>query len=207
MKLKYAVKIVLYKLGLYDLEKEIRKIKKKRKQRDLNNPERLSVIEYCVGKGIDVGCGNNKTTENCIGVDILAKGEKGIHGSVKDKESEADICTSGNNLNMFKDGELDFVIARHNLEHYVDIFKTLYEWQRVLKEGGIMAIVLPDETRINTIELDVTHKHAFTPESFRKYIELMGGFEIIKLESVLKDWSFLCVCKKYRNKSEVTNDL
>ena len=70
-----------------------------------------------------------------------------------------------------------------------------------------MAIVLPDETRINTIELDVTHKHAFTPESFRKYIELMGGFEIIKLESVLKDWSFLCVCKKYRNKSEVTNDL
>lgn len=196
MKIKDAVKIVLDKLGLYNLEEEIRKKRIKQKQKELKNPERLAIVEYCIGKGIDVGCGNRKTTENCIGVDILVKGEKGKYGSVKNKESEADICTSGDNLHMFKDGELDFVVARHNLEHYVDVFKTLYEWQRVLKEGGIMAIVLPDETSINTIKLDVTHKHAFTPESFKKYIKLMGCFEILKLESVIKDWSFLCVCKK-----------
>jgi predicted SAM-dependent methyltransferase len=37
------------------------------------------------------------------------------------------------------------VVARHNLEHYVDVVKTLCEWRRVLKPGGVMAILVPDE--------------------------------------------------------------
>jgi len=59
-----------------------------------------------------------------------------------------------------------------------------------------MAVLAPDETNINTIVLDPTHKHAFTPESFKRYIDLIGGFEIIKLESVIENWSFICVCRK-----------
>ena len=161
------------------------------------HPERLVLLPYCTkGKGIDVGCGHRKTHSNCIGVDIIPKGEKGEYGCVKGKESSADVCASGDNLSMFEDGELDFVVSRHNLEHYIDVIKTLMEWKRVLKVGGVLALVLPDERHVNTIELDPTHKHVFTPESIKRYLELLGGYEIIRNESVIDKWSFVCVAKK-----------
>ncbi len=180
-------------LGLIDPVKEL----EKERQRDLNHPERLALIEYCmVGKGIDVGCGHRKTHENCIGVDIIPSGSMGEVGCITGKEIVSDICASGDNLHMFNNQELDFVISRHNLEHYVDVIKTLTEWKRVLKSGGIMAVILPDESSINTISLDPTHKHVFTPDSFLRYIELIGGFEVIKVDKVISNWSFICVLKK-----------
>jgi len=47
---------------------------------------------------------------------ILPKGQLGWNGCMFNVKSVADICTSGDNLNMFGDSSLDFVIARHNLE-------------------------------------------------------------------------------------------
>lgn len=161
------------------------------------HPERLALIQYCAnGKGIDVGCGYRKTHPNCIGVDLNAAGAIGEYGCVTGMSSVADICASGDNLHMFADEELDFVVSRHNLEHYIDIIKTLQEWKRVLKVGGIMASVLPDESTINTIALDPTHKHVFTPESYLRYIDLIGSFKVIEMRTVGKNWSFLCAVKK-----------
>jgi len=175
---------------------EILKVKLGYVEDPLTHPERLAVLPYCIGKGIDVGCGASKTLPNCIGVDILAKGERGKYGCMRRKKSVADIQASGDNLDMFEDGGLDYVISRHNLEHYVDVVKTCEEWKRVLKKGGILAVILPDETSRNTIALDPTHKHAFTPESFERLLSVIGGFKIIKIERVVPDWSFLCVARK-----------
>lgn len=175
------------------------KRKQKKEKRDYDpetHPERLALLPYCKGKGIDVGCGFRKTSSNCIGIDILPKGKKGKYGVMKGKKSVADIQASGDNLCMFKDNELDFVVSRHNLEHYVDVIKTLQEWKRVLKVGGIMANILPDETHCNTIAFDPTHKHAFTPESYERLLKIIGGWEIIKTETVIPNWSFICVAKK-----------
>ncbi|MBN1383300.1 MAG: class I SAM-dependent methyltransferase [Elusimicrobia bacterium] len=188
----YKTKL-LRMLGLIDPVKEARE----QLERDMKHPERLALLPYCsTGKGIDVGCGHRKTHDNCIGIDIIPEGEKGKYGCVTGKASTADVCTSGDDLHMFSDGELDFVVSRHNLEHYVDVIKTLLEWKRVLKPGGIMAVIVPDERKLDTIVLDPTHKHVFTPESFSRYIELIGGFEIIKTEEIVPDWSFMCVCRK-----------
>jgi SAM-dependent methyltransferase len=161
------------------------------------HPERLALIQYCYnGKGIDVGCGYRKTHPNCIGVDLIPSGETGEYGCVAGKSSVADIVASGDNLHMFADGELDFVVSRHNLEHYIDVIKTLLEWKRVLKIGGVMAAVLPDERGQNTIALDPTHKHVFTPESYRRYIDLIGGFRVIEIRTIGKNWSFLFVAQR-----------
>jgi SAM-dependent methyltransferase len=172
--------------------------KRERLEREaVHHPERLVLLPYCTeGKGIDVGCGYRKTHENCIGIDIVSKGESGEYGCVKGMPSAADICTSGDTLTMFADGELDFVVSRHNLEHYVDVIKTLLEWKRVLRVGGVMALVLPDETNLNTVVLDPSHKHAFTPGSFRRYLDLIGGFEVKECREVIANWSFLCVAVK-----------
>ena len=195
-RIKRAAKAGLNKIGLYKVKK------KDTEHEDENHPERLAVLPYCSeGKGLDIGCGHRKSSENCIGVDLTPGGETGDVGCVDGQISQADICTSGGDLNMFGDDELDFIVSRHNIEHYVNFLKTLKEWKRVLKPGGIMAIVTPDEDGLNRqgkrgVELDPTHEHSFTIDSFREAINLIGGFSIVKIEPVVKDWSFICVCRK-----------
>jgi len=196
-----VIVVILCNLRCHKLDK-LQKILHQR-QREMNHPERLAVLPYCEsGRGIDVGCGHRKTSESCIGVDIVPQGEKGSVGCVKGRESAADICTSGDDLHMFMDNELDFVIARHNLEHYVDVVKTLQEWKRVLRVGGSLVMILPDEEGLNEIgrrgiDLDPTHEHSFTKSSIKNLLMLIGGLEVTRLEEVIKNWSFICVCKKY----------
>ncbi len=158
--------------------------------------EMYVLMNYCTGKGIDVGCGSNKTHPDAIGVDITPKGMLWKFGNQKGQRSVADVNTSGENLEMFKDGDLDYVVARHNLEHYIDPIKVLREWKRVVRIGGIIGIVIPDNTYCDTISLDPTHYHVFTPESFRNLVELIGGLKIIKLEVCVEDWSFVCIMEK-----------
>ena len=164
--------------------------------KDEYHPERMELYPICSGRGIDVGCGHRKTHPDCIGVDLNLKGEKGKFGNVKGKESVADVKASGDNLFMFEDNELDYVIQRHNLEHYKDIIKTLQEWKRVLKAGGILGMVVPDDEVCDTISLDPTHYHVFTQLSLKRILDLIGGFRILKLEPLLKDWSFVCIVQK-----------
>lgn len=163
---------------------------------DANDPEVAVLLPYCNGVGLDVGCGSRKTHPDAIGVDITPKGKPGIYGSERRQMSQADVVLSGDDLNIFADGVFDYVVARHNLEHYKDPIKALQEWKRVLKKGGIMGIVVPDDENIDTISLDPTHKHAFTKDSFKRLINTIGGFRIIKIENCIDDWSFVCIAKK-----------
>ena len=161
-----------------------------------NHPEALALAPFCVGKGIDVGCGHRKVTPDCIGVDLLAAGELGEHGVVSGQRSVADLQASGDDLHMFVDGELDFVVSRHNLEHYVDVVLTLQEWARVTRVGGIVAMIVPDERAGDTIFLDPTHKHSFTPESLARLVSLVGGLEVVETRVVTRRWSFMLVARK-----------
>jgi len=149
-----------------------------------------------VGKGIDVGCGHRKVTPECIGVDLLAAGELGEHGVVSGQRSVADIQASGDDLHMFADGELDFVVSRHNLEHYVDVVKTLQEWARVTCAGGTVAMIVPDERAGDTIFLDPTHKHTFTPESLERLVNLVGGLQAVSSDVITPNWSFMTVARR-----------
>lgn len=160
------------------------------------HPERSALYPLCQGKGIDVGCGHRKTHPDAIGVDITPDGIAGSVGNAAGNISQADIETSGDQLDMFMDGELDYLVQRHNLEHYQDIIKTLQEWKRVVKPGGILGMVIPDDERCNTIQLDPTHLHVFTRASFKRLIELIGGLKILYLEVLLRDWSFVCILQK-----------
>lgn len=162
----------------------------------INDPECLALYSYCKGLGIDVGCGSRKTHPDALGVDIVSKGEVGKFGSEKRQISEADIRTSGNNLYMFADNVLDYVVSRHTLEHFKNPVKTLKEWKRVLRKDGILGVVLPDNEAIDTIKLDSTHKYVFTMKSFKKIIDDIGDFKIITLKACIPNWSFVCIAKK-----------
>jgi hypothetical protein len=51
----------------------------------------------------------------------------------------------------------------------------------VLKPGGTLAAIVPDERVGDTVFLDPSHKHAFTPESLSRLVSLIGGFEVVEM--------------------------
>lgn len=171
------------------------------------NPERMALYPLCRGKGIDVGCGHCKTHPDAIGVDLVAKGEVlATASNVMNKTSQADIVCPGDDLHMFEDGSLDYVVQRHNLEHYQDPIKALQEWIRVLKPGGIIGMVISDDENCDTIRLDSTHKHVFTQSSILRIFELLPSVKLVYMGPLLRHWSFVCVAQKVDNGGEVTFD-
>ncbi len=147
--------------------------------------EQAALAQFCPEgkKGIDVGCGPRKVAKWAVGIDILRK------------ESEADILASGDRLPFGKEA-LDFVVASHNLEHYEDLQVTLREWKRVLKKGGVIGVVVPDDRVIDTQALNPQHKHALTPDLLMDHIRRSGGLEIEVLQEIVDAWSFGCICRK-----------
>jgi len=150
------------------------------------HPERLWVmtqLENYVGKVIlDLGCGRHKTIPEAIGIDI---------------EPVADIQSDISKIN-FPDNMADFVISRHSLEHLIDPIVALKEWHRVLKVGGRLIIVLPDHEFVDTMSREVSggkHLHAYTRQSFLNLLETTP-FKVIKVETVMDDWSFGLVLEK-----------
>jgi SAM-dependent methyltransferase len=147
--------------------------------------EQAALAQVCQkgGRGIDVGCGPRKIVDGAIGIDILRK------------ESRADILSSGDALPL-ADGKLDYVVASHNLEHYEDVQRTLREWKRVLRKGGILGVVVPDDRIIDTLSLNPQHKHALTPSLLGEQIRENQGWEIEILQEIVDAWSFGCICRK-----------
>ncbi|MBI5815084.1 MAG: glycosyltransferase [Nitrospinae bacterium] len=160
------------------------------------NPEAEFMLPIVSGKGIDVGCGSAKTHPDAIGVDLIPPGEKGDVASQKGRISQADVTASGDHLPMFADGELDYVIARHNLEHYGDPLAALREWRRVLKPGGLIGIVLPDDDEFDTMSADATHKTAFTKNSFAQMASHIEGLRIVSAGTCMNKWSFYAILQK-----------
>ena len=157
--------------------------------------ERNELKAICQGRGIDVGCGNSKITESCIGIDMVGKNEIGKYGSQRNKPSKADYKLEGDNLYIFKDNEFDFIVASHNLEHYADPKKTLLEWKRVLKKNGNVGVIVPNNDKVYSMELDPTHKVSFNRDSLIRLFK-EAGFQIIKEGHALKNWSLYLIAKK-----------
>ena len=170
------------------------------------HPEIRALEGLCVGRGIDVGCGSSKTTPNCMGVDLTPAGMIGSVGFERGRISVADIATRGDDLALFPDGTLDFVVARHDLEYYQDPAKTLREWSRVLRTGGVIGVIVSDYKNVNTNQPDPTHYSHFTTESLQAVVESLGCLKIRKIEVCVPNWSLIGVFEKCemgeREKSE-----
>ena len=128
--------------------------------------------------GIDVGVGHNKTIEGSIGVDSVPKGTYGMAGGRKFDRSIADICAPAENL-PFEDGSKNWVICRHVLEHIVDPIPALKEFMRVLRPGGRLLIVCPNQDAAVTILMDWSHVHGYSPSAIQNLLE-MTGFKVVR---------------------------
>jgi predicted SAM-dependent methyltransferase len=153
------------------------------------------LVPWFFGKGADIGCGARSIKKDIIRVDI-------------DKKVKPEILASGDKL-PFKDNELDYICSIHSFEHFADQHKTLAEWLRVVKVGGIIGIVHPDVNFTKkqkppednaSLRDNPYNKHFFehTQESFIKHLEELADlpFRLVTHGEACKGWSFFVILKK-----------
>jgi SAM-dependent methyltransferase len=105
-----------------------------------------------MGKGLDIGCGRNKSA-GCVGMDRVAlDGVDVVH--------DVNVAPW-----PFPDNEFSLVRMSHVIEHCDSILVTMEEAHRVLRDGGIVEIVTPHYTDPVSWQ-DVTHKWHLNSRSF-----------------------------------------
>jgi SAM-dependent methyltransferase len=77
------------------------------------------------GDGIDIGCGTDPVFPDVTRFD-LAQGD-------------------ANHVGRYFDRQFDFVYASHCLEHMVDPGLAVEEWWGLVKPGGVLFLIVPDE--------------------------------------------------------------
>lgn len=80
---------------------------------------------YLKGDGVDIGCGNDPVFSHAIPFDQE-------HGDA-------------NNITRYITKKLDFVFSSHCLEHMYDPHHAIKEWYEILKPGGYLFVLVPDE--------------------------------------------------------------
>lgn len=100
------------------------------------------VISYCEGLGCDIGFGGDKIKkENCIGIDY----SQPYANTGKDQVDIA--CDVMNEKIPVADNTYDYVYSSHLIEDFIDTNKGLLEFIRILKSGGNLILVFPDQIK------------------------------------------------------------
>jgi len=161
-------------------------------QRRLADSNFLS--RYFVGKGIDIGGKPDPL--------ILYKEMFPLIEGVKTwdwEDGDAQFLTG------VDDGSLDFVHSSHCLEHLVEPAEGLYNWFRVVREGGYLVITVPDEDLYeqgvfpSTFNRD--HKWTFTIFKDKSWCErslnlidmvrnLGAAAEVVRIEQLSANYRF-----------------
>ncbi len=120
--------------------------------RRLHSPGYLS--RYFVGRGIDVGCGDDCLAKYASLFPLIA--------SVDPWDvAQGDAQT----LPGVRDAHYDFLVSSHCLEHLPDPFEAMRNWIRVVRPGGYLVVVIPDEDLYEQGALhsfNVDHRKTFT---------------------------------------------
>lgn len=93
-------------------------------------------IKYFVGHGIDIGSGNDPLWQYQALYPLMSGcDEWDLQHGDGDAQFMAEVA----------DATYDFVNSSHCLEHMVDVQEALRNWWRILKPGGHLILVVPEE--------------------------------------------------------------
>jgi len=154
-------------------------------------------LKYCDGNGVDIGSGGCPITPWAVQI------ENHHNYHCKDSKIANDINYFGDAIDIpFKNETLDFVYSSHVLEDFLDWKPILDEWNRVLKSGGYIIIMVPDHIifRQRVANGDNTdnpsHKHeSYAGELTKFYKKNYTNFSIV-CDYVTDSYNILFVAKK-----------
>jgi GT2 family glycosyltransferase len=134
----------------------------------------IEVVKKMIKPGViyDLGCGASKTVPEAIGFDRVPLGDP--IPNLDQQRSAADYAVDVTDELPVSDESADTIITRHILEHVIDVVDTIKKWTKKLKVGGRLIISVPDERLGMSIPMNPEHRHAFTPESLKSIVELIG---------------------------------
>lgn len=162
---------------------------------DYTDYEGNQVREFIHGENvIEMGVGAKKTVDTAVGVDIIPKGEpvSSLQGA---PPSVADLVCDITKELPIPESVYDTLIARHVLEHIQDPVEVLKEWVRVVKPGGRLIIVVPNQDDGSTIPMNPEHLHAYNPNSLTSLVELLG-MKVLEVRTHYNLVSFMLVAEK-----------
>ena len=152
---------------------------------------------YTQGMGVDLGYGGDPLNASCITIDLPQK-----YTSVGDNKPQ-NLFGSALDLYWFKDAVLDYVYSSHLIEDFDDTEQALTEWLRVVKVGGHLCLLFPDEQKYRSIEQEknwnMSHKHMdFGLDYFLNILDSFDGLEVILAQNMFEhnDYNCLVVIKK-----------
>lgn len=100
----------------------------------------ILIERYCVGNGLEIGPGKHPYGPRAR-TKYLDK-----HTSNKDGTPNPDIIADASDIPVCN-AQFDFLISSHCLEHVPNTLRTLKEWARVIRPGGVLFLVLPHGDR------------------------------------------------------------
>ncbi len=122
---------------------------------------RSMVLPFCKGFGCDVGFGGDKIKkEDCLGIDYATP----YAHAGKDK---VDVAVDlHKELIPLPDNHFDYLYTSHLIEDFKDTGRLLMEFTRLIKPGGKLILVFPDQKifeevcRLTGQSLNEFHVHA-----------------------------------------------
>jgi SAM-dependent methyltransferase len=141
------------------------------------------VLPYCIGKGCDIGFGGDKVLKsNCDGIDF----PQPYAYAGKDKVDIA--CDVIKDSIPVPDNTYDYVYTSHLIEDFADTSDALNKFIRILKNGGNLILVFPDQPAYEIyckdigIEMNPYHVHADMGYVYmKKQLDLLEGIRYQEL--------------------------
>lgn len=105
---------------------------------------------YCTGRGLEIGgSSHNPFGLNTLNVDITDRMDtifKKAEIAACGEALPVDIVASGDAVPL-PDGSQDFIVSSHVIEHFPNPIKALLEWDRLVRVGGVIFIIVPHKDR------------------------------------------------------------
>lgn len=140
------------------------------------------VLPFCNGYGCDIGFGGDKIRKDAIGIDLPSP----YASTGSDKIDIA--CDVMKETIPVADNSFDYVYSSHLIEDFEDTLQGLNEFIRILKPGGNLVLVFPDQ-----IKYELTCKRTGQPlNQYHKHSDM--GLDYMKnalSKSSLKDYAIL----------------
>jgi SAM-dependent methyltransferase len=159
------------------------------------------VLPYCVGYGCDIGFGGDKIKKDAIGIDL----------PVPYTQTGSDVidvsCDVINEEIPLPNDSFDYVYSSHLIEDLPDTISGLNKFIRILRSGGTLILVFPDQQVYEKIckrtgqPLNIHHKHADMGLNFMKEKikwANIKNYEIIKESNCDIDYNVVLVIKVFK---------
>ncbi len=137
----------------------------------------------------DIGCGIGALFDvigqsRAMGVDYSGDG---LTHTRRQYPTVPLYCAHAESL-PFADGSLDAITLQHVVEHLDPYDKSIKEWYRAIKPGGLLIVLTPNAEFCDpSVYEDSSHVHIFDRKDLRRAVQ-QNGFEVVEIRTLGLPW-------------------